>query len=146
MLIRLGTRSPFVIIGSTVMAFAINFQLALVFLIAMPIISILLYFIMKKSIILYKEIQKKLDNISLITRENIEGVRVIKAFSKEESEIERFKNRNNDYSEETIKALKVSSLLNPLTSVVMNFAIVFILYFGARKVNLELQLKEKLLH
>lgn len=136
MLIRLGTRSPFVIIGSTVMAFAINFQLALVFLIAMPIISILLYFIMKKSIILYKEIQKKLDNISLITRENIEGVRVIKAFSKEESEIERFKNRNNDYSEETIKALKVSSLLNPLTSVVMNFAIVFILYFGARKVNL----------
>lgn len=136
MLIRLGTRSPFVIIGSTVMAFAINFQLALVFLIAMPIISILLYFIMKKSIILYKEIQKKLDNISLITRENIEGVRVIKAFSKEESEIVRFKNRNNDYSEETIKALKVSSLLNPLTSVVMNFAIVFILYFGARKVNL----------
>mgnify|MGYP001227893384 CR=1 FL=1 len=136
MLIRLGTRSPFVIIGSTIMSFAINFQLALIFLITMPIISIILYIIMKKSIKIYKEIQKKLENIFLITKENIEGVRVVKAFSKEKSEIKRFKSKNNDYYEENIKALKVSSLLNPLTSVVMNFAIVFILYFGANKVNL----------
>ncbi|WP_418223713.1 ABC transporter ATP-binding protein [Clostridium isatidis] len=136
MLIRLGTRSPFVIIGSTIMAFAINFQLALIFLITMPIISAILFLIMKKSVKIYKEIQKKLENISLITKENIEGVRAVKAFSKEKREIERFGKGNAAYSEENIKALKVSSLLNPLTSIVMNFAIVFILYFGANKVNL----------
>ncbi|ASW42890.1 ABC transporter ATP-binding protein [Clostridium isatidis] len=136
MLIRLGTRSPFVIIGSTIMAFAINFQLALIFLITMPIISAILFLIMKKSVKIYKEIQKKLENISLITKENIEGVRAVKAFSKEKREIERFRKGNAAYSEENIKALKVSSLLNPLTSIVMNFAIVFILYFGANKVNL----------
>lgn len=136
MLIRLGTRSPFVIIGSTIMAFAINFQLALIFLITMPIISAILFLIMKKSVKIYKEIQKKLENISLITKENIEGVRAVKAFSKEKREIERFRKGNTAYSEENIKALKVSSLLNPLTSIVMNFAIVFILYFGANKVNL----------
>lgn len=135
MLIRLGTRSPFIIIGSTIMALSLDFHLAIIFIITIPLIVLVITLIMKKSIPMYKIIQKKLDNISLITRENVEGIRVVKAFSKEESEINRFNKANEEFVDKTIGVLKISSLLNPLTSIIMNFAIVLLLHFGAIRVN-----------
>ena len=135
MLIRLGTRSPFIIIGSTIMALSLDLHLSIIFIITIPLIVLVIVTIMKKSIPMYKIIQKKLDNISLITRENVEGIRVIKAFSKEESEINRFREANEDFVNKTIGVLKISSLLNPLTSIIMNFAIVLLLHFGAIRVN-----------
>lgn len=135
MLIRLGTRSPFIIIGSTIMALSLDFHLSVIFILTIPLIVLVIGTIMKKSIPMYKVIQKKLDNISLITRENIEGIRVVKAFSKEESEINRFNEANEAFVNKTIGVLKISSLLNPLTSIIMNFAIVLLLHFGAIRVN-----------
>ncbi|WP_300381864.1 ABC transporter ATP-binding protein [Clostridium sp.] len=135
MLIRLGTRSPFIIIGSTIMALSLDFHLSIIFIITIPLIVLVIGTIMKKSIPMYKVIQKKLDTISLITRESVEGVRVVKAFSKEEAEIKRFDEANKEFVNKTIGVLKISSLLNPLTSIIMNFAIVLLLHFGAIRVN-----------
>ena len=135
MLIRLGTRSPFIIIGSTIMALSLDFHLSIIFIITIPLIVLVIGTIMKKSIPMYKIIQKSLDNISLITRENVEGIRVVKAFSKEEDEINRFKEGNEEFVKRNIKVLKISSLLNPLTSIIMNMAIVLLLHFGGIRVN-----------
>lgn len=136
MLIRLGTRSPFVIIGSTIMAFMLDFKLAIIFLITTPLIALVIYLVMSKSLPLYKVIQGKLDNLSLITRENLEGVRVIKAFSKEETEKERFKNATTSLTETNIKVGKISALLNPITYIIMNLSVIAILWFGGIRVNI----------
>ena len=136
MLIRLGTRSPFVIIGSTIMAILIDFKLSIIFLITTPLIALVIYLVMSKSLPLYKVIQGKLDNISLITRENLEGARVIKAFSKEESEKERFNNSTIELAETNINVGKISALLNPITYIIMNLSIIAILWFGGIRVNI----------
>lgn len=136
MLIRLGTRSPFVIIGSTIMAFMLDFKLSIIFLITTPLIALVIYLVMSKSLPLYKVIQGKLDNLSLITRENLEGVRVIKAFSKEETEKERFKNATIELTEANIKVGKISALLNPITYIIMNLSVIAILWFGGIRVNI----------
>ena len=136
MLIRLGTRSPFVIIGSTIMAFILDFKLSIIFLITTPLIAFVIYLVMSKSLPLYKVIQGKLDNLSLITRENLEGVRVIKAFSKEETEKERFKNATIQLTESNIKVGKISALLNPITYIIMNLSVIAILWFGGIRVNI----------
>ncbi|MDV4152571.1 ABC transporter ATP-binding protein [Clostridium sp. AL.422] len=136
MLIRLGTRSPFVIIGSTIMAILIDYKLSIIFLITTPLIALVIYLVMSKSLPLYKVIQGKLDNISLITRENLEGVRVIKAFSKEENEKERFIDATVELTEASIKVGKISALLNPITYMIMNLAIIAILWFGGIRVNI----------
>lgn len=135
MMIRLGSRAPFIIIGSTIMALALDLKLSLIFLITIPLITLTIYFVMSKSLPLYKIIQNKLDTISLITRENLEGTRVIKAFSNEENEKLRFKNASNDLSDLSIGVGKISALLNPLTYMIMNLSIVAILWFGGIKVN-----------
>ena len=136
MLIRLGTRSPFIIIGSTIAAILIDFKLSIIFLITTPIIALIIYLVMSKSLPLYKVIQGKLDNLSLITRENLEGTRVIKAFSKEEKEKNRFKDATIELSETNINVGKISALLNPITYIIMNLAIIFILWFGGINVNI----------
>ena len=136
MLIRLGTRSPFVIIGSIIMALSIDIKLSIIFLITTPLIALVIYLVMSKSLPLYKVIQEKLDNLSLITRENLEGTRVIKAFSKENSEKERFKNSAIDLSNNSINVGKISALLNPITYIIMNLAIIAILWFGGINVNI----------
>lgn len=130
MLIRLAIRAPFLIIGSTLMAATINLKLSIVFLIAIPLIALVLYLVMNNSIPFFTLIQRKLDGISLITRENLEGVRVVRAFSKEESEKKRFYDASDELSDLSIKVGKISALLNPLTSIIMNFSIVAILWFG----------------
>ena len=135
MIIRLGSRAPFIIIGSTIMAMALDLKLSIIFIVTTPLIALVIYFVMSKSLPLYKIIQNKLDNISLITRENLEGTRVIKAFSKEESEKLRFKDASNDLSGTSINVGKISALLNPITYIIMNLSIVAILWFGGIRVN-----------
>ena len=135
MMIRLGSRAPFIIIGSTIMAIALDLKLSIIFIITTPLIALVIYFVMSKSLPLYKIIQNKLDHISLITRENLEGTRVIKAFSKEESEKLRFKDASNDLSDTSINVGKISALLNPIIYIIMNLSIVAILWFGGIRVN-----------
>lgn len=135
MAIRLGVRAPFIILGSAIMAMFINLKLSLIFFLSIPLIVLTLYLVMGKSIPLYRVIQKKLDKISLITRENLEGVRVVRAFSKQEVEKDRFNIAALDHSNTAIKVGKLSSLLNPLTFMIMNFSIAFIVWFGGIGVN-----------
>lgn len=135
MAIRLGVRAPFIILGSAIMAMFINLKLSLIFFLSIPLIVLTLYLVMGKAIPLYRVIQKKLDKISLITRENLEGVRVVRAFSKQEVEKDRFNIAALDHSNTAIKVGKLSSLLNPLTFMIMNFSIAFIVWFGGIGVN-----------
>lgn len=135
MLIRLAVRVPFLIIGSAVMAMMLDIKLSLIFFIVIPIITLTIYLIMSKSIPYYRVIQAKLDRISLITRENLEGVRVIRAFSKQKNEAERFNEANEDLLQTSINVGKISALLNPLTYVIMNFAIIVILWCGGIRVD-----------
>ena len=135
MFIRLAVRAPFLIIGSTIMAMTIDLKLSIIFLIAAPIIAIVIYLIMSKSIPFYSKIQNKLDNISLLTSENLEGARVVRAFSNEEYEMKKFYDASDNLSTESINVGKISALLNPITSLIANFAIVAILWFGGISVN-----------
>lgn len=136
MLIRLVIRAPFLALGAIVMAMVLDLKLSLIFLIATPIIVLILYIIMKKSIPYFRSLQKKLDKISLITRENLEGVRVVRAFSNQHNEEVRFNDASNDLSNTSIRVGKLSALLNPLTYIVLNFAIIAIIWFGGMRVDL----------
>lgn len=135
MLIRLVIRAPFLAIGAIIMAMILDFKLSLIFLIATPIIVAILYLVMSKSIPYFRSIQKKLDKISLITRENLEGVRVVRAFSNQNYEEARFDDASDDLSNTAIKVGKLSSLLNPLTYIVLNFSIIAIIWFGGIRVD-----------
>lgn len=135
MLIRLVVRAPFLVIGAAVMAMAIDLKLSLIFLAVMPLVAAVLYFIMFRSVPLYRVIQKKLDKISLITRESLSGARVIRAFSGEESEEKRFREANDDFAETSMRVGRLSALLNPLTYAIMNLAIAAIVWFGGFRVD-----------
>ncbi len=135
MLIRLVVRAPFLVIGAAVMAMAIDLKLSLVFLAVMPLVAAVLYFIMFRSIPFYKVIQKKLDKISLITRESLTGARVIRAFSREKAEEERFAEANDDFAVTSMRVGRLSALLNPLTYAIMNLAIAAIVWFGGFRVD-----------
>jgi len=135
MLIRLVIRAPFLAIGAIVMAMLIDMKLAIVFLIATPLIALVLYVIMSRSVPFFRVMQKKLDTISLISREGLSGARVIRAFSKQSSEVERFNTAANDQTNTAIQVGKLSALLNPLTYAIMNFAIIAIIWFGGWRVN-----------
>lgn len=135
MLIRLVVRAPFLVIGAAVMAMTIDLKLSLIFLAVMPIVSLILYLIMSRSVPFYKVIQKKLDKISLITRESLTGARVIRAFSRGEAEEKRFGEANDDYAETSMRVGRLSALLNPLTYAVMNLAIAAIVWFGGFRVD-----------
>lgn len=135
MLIRLVVRAPFLVIGAIAMALLLDLKLSLIFLAVAPVVSLLLYIIMKKSIPFYKGRQKTLDKISLITRENLSGARVIRAFSKQEKEEGRFDEANAEASDIAIQVGKLSALLNPATFLILNAAIIAILWFGGMRVN-----------
>lgn len=135
MLIRLVVRAPFLVIGATVMASMLDLKLSLLFVAAAVFIAVSIYFVMSRSIPFYQKIQKQLDKVSLITRENLSGVRVIRAFSGQKKETERFNNAAQSISKTAITAGKISALLNPLTTVIVNVAIILILYFGGVHVN-----------
>lgn len=135
MLIRLVVRAPFLVIGAAVMAMTIDLKLSLVFLAVMPLVAAVLYFIMFRSVPLYRVIQKKLDKISLITRESLSGARVIRAFSGEAAEEKRFREANDDFADTSMRVGRLSALLNPLTYAVMNLAIAAIVWFGGFRVD-----------
>lgn len=135
MLIRLVIRAPFLAIGAIVMAMIIDLKLAVVFLIATPLIAFVLYFIMGRSVPYFRVMQKKLDKISLVSREGLSGARVIRAFSKQDSEQQRFDAAADEQTNTAIKVGKLSALLNPLTYTIMNFAIIAIIWFGGSRVN-----------
>lgn len=135
MLIRLVVRAPFLVIGAAVMAMMIDLKLSVVFIAVAPIVAAALYIIMSRSVPFYKVIQQKLDRIGLVTRESLTGARVIRAFSREDTEEERFAAANADYSEISLRVGKLSVLLNPLTYAIMNIAIGIIIWYGGFRVN-----------
>lgn len=135
MLIRLVVRAPFLVIGATVMALLLDWKLACIFFVAAPLMALVLYLVMSRSIPFYRIIQKKLDRISLITRENLSGVRVIRAFSRQEKEKERFAQASEDQMTTSITVGRISALLNPLTSAIINLAIAAVIWFGGFRVD-----------
>lgn len=135
MTIRLASRSPFLIIGSLIMAFRINVSMSLIFICAAPLLALSIYLVMSRSLPLYLKIQKQLDHVSLICRENLAGIRVIRAFSKQNQEKERFHQATQKQKDMQMRVGKLSALLNPSTSVIVNCAILMILYVGSLKVN-----------
>lgn len=134
MMIRLVVRAPFLALGAIVMAMSLNVHLGIIFLIVTPLIVLVLYIIMSRSIPFFKMMQKKLDRISLVSREGLSGVRVIRAFSRQNTEQERFDKAADEQTNTAIRVGKLSALLNPLTYVIMNFGIVAIIWFGGSQV------------
>lgn len=135
MLIRLVIRAPFICIGAILMAMILDFRLSLILLAATPIFAIILYLIISKTSPLYQKYQQKIDAITMVLRENLSGVRIIRAFAKKGMEQRRFDASNDDLTSTAIQAGKISALLNPLTSFVMNAAILAILWTGAIHIN-----------
>ena len=136
MYIRLVVRAPFIVIGSAIMAISVDRKLSLVFLVVIPLVVLILYLVMSRSIKYYKVIQKKLDRISLVTREGLSGVRVIRAFSRQDTEQHRFDEANDEYLRISLDVGKLSALLNPLTYAVLNLAIAAIVWFGGFRVQI----------
>lgn len=134
MLIRLVVRVPFLCIGGLIMAMTINLKLSVILFITMPLFALIIYFIMSRTIPLFKTVQKKLDTLSVIIRENLSGVRVIRAFAKLDKERERFSKGNREYADMSIRVGKVSALLNPATTVIVNLGVAAILWFGGIQV------------
>lgn len=130
MMIRLFIRAPFLVIGAAVMAMIINLKLSLVFLAAAPLIAFVLYMIMSRTVPHYKTVQKKLDTVTNVTRENLAGVRVVRAFANQDYERARFKAAAEDLTRTSNTVGAISALLNPLTFAIINVAILAILYFG----------------
>ncbi len=135
MFIRLVIRAPFLVIGSVVMAMILDLKLSIIFIITTPVILLILYLIMSRSVPFFHIIQQKLDKISLITRENLGGSRVIRAFSKQEMEKDRFYEASSDHTNTAIKVGRISALLNPLTYATINLAIVAIIWYGGIRVD-----------
>ena len=135
MVIRLVMRTPFLLIGSIIMAMTIDLKLSLVFLVVAPLILAVVFIVLKATVPLYDKTQKNLDSVSNVTRENLQGARVIRSFNKQEYEETRFERSTKKLEKSSIKVSAVSSLLNPLTATIINFAIVAVLWFGGIQVN-----------
>lgn len=135
MFLRLFLRSPFIVIGAAVMAFTIDAGAALIFVGVLAVLSLVIGIIMKANIPMLMKVQKSLDRVLNLTRENLSGVRVIRAFSREEQECELFSTENSKLSKLSLVAGRVSGLLNPLTYVIINLAIVMLIKVGGVKVG-----------
>lgn len=133
--LRLFLRSPFIVFGAAIMAFFVDVRAALVFLVTIPVLSVIVFAIILGGAPIYKKVQSKLDVILGKTRENLAGVRVIRAFLAEKAEVKSFKDNNNELMKSQLFAGKISALMNPLTYIVVNLSIVYILYTGAIEVN-----------
>ncbi|MGN0436106.1 MAG: ABC transporter ATP-binding protein [Wujia sp.] len=136
MFLRLFMRSPFIVFGAAIMAFTVDFKTALIFLITLPVLVLIVFGIMFASIPLYRKVQNHLDEVLLKTRENLAGVRVIRAFNQEKKEKEEFYITTLELTKGQLFVGKISSFLNPLTYAVINLSIVFILWRGAKQVDL----------
>lgn len=136
LVLRLFLRSPFIVVGAIVMAFFVDVKLALIFLIATPMIGAVIYFVMSGSIPYYRKIQSILDKVSLLTRENLAGARVIRAFSKQTNEVEDFQKTCNALKDEQLVVGRIANLLNPATYIVVNAAVIALIWCGGFQVNI----------
>ena len=134
--LRLFLRSPFVVIGAMIMAFTVNFRAALIFVVAIPLLSVVVFGVMVITRPLYKSVQTRLDRVLGLTRENLTGVRVVRAFDKEKSEVDRFEDANELLTKMQLHVGHISALMNPLTYVIINLAIVALLYVGSIEINI----------
>lgn len=132
--LRLLLRSPFIVFGSMIMAFFVDAKLALIFVVIIPILAIIVFAIILLTRPLYQKIQRKLDTVLKLTRENISGNRVVRAFAIENKEINKFNNSSNELYKEEVKGGIFSNLMNPLTYVIINLGIVAIIYFSEQPV------------
>lgn len=136
MTLRLFMRSPFIVFGAMVMAFTIDVKCALIFVVTIPLLSIVVFGIMIWTIPLYRKVQGQLDNVLKITRENLAGVRVIRAFNKENEEIERFDENNGRLAAMQMFVGKISAIMNPVTYIMINGAVIILIWSGAIQVNI----------
>ncbi len=136
MTLRLFLRSPFIVFGAAIMAFTIDTKSAFYFCVAIPLLSVIVFGIMLGTVPLYAKVQAALDKSLLTANENLDGLRVIRAFNMQKKEVERFKSETEDYASKAVFSSKVSSLLNPITFIIVNAALIAILYGGAVEVNL----------
>ncbi len=136
MTLRLFLRSPIIVFGAMIMAFTIDVKCALIFVVAIPLLSVVVFGIILSTIPMYKKVQSKLDQVLGITRENLTGVRVIRAFHQEAKEADRFRENNEALSVMQIFVGKISACMNPVTYIIVNGAIIALIYTGAVQVNI----------
>lgn len=135
MVLRLFLRSPFIVFGAMIMAFTIDVKAAFIFVVTIPLLSIVVFGIMMITMPMYKKVQAGLDTVLGATRENLTGARVIRAFNKEEEEIEQFEKKNAALADLQLFVGKISALTNPVTYIIINAATIILLYTGAVRVN-----------
>lgn len=135
LVLRLFLRSPFIVAGAMIMAFTINVKAALVFVVAIPLLAIVVFGIMAVSIPLYKKVQKQLDKVLLITRENLNGVRVIRSVCRQEHEIKSFEDTNASLMRLQVFVGRISAFLNPVTYIIVNAALIAIIWIGGLQVD-----------
>lgn len=135
MFIRLAVRAPFLVIGAAVMAVMIDVKLSVIFFIVAPFIAVVIFLIMRKTIPMYKATQKKLDRAATLTGEGLEGVRVIRAFSRQNEEIQKFDEAVDGLTESSVAVGKISAILNPFAFMVMNLGIAAIIWFGGIRID-----------
>ena len=134
--LRLFLRSPFVVFGAMIMAFTVNVRAALIFVVAIPLLSVVVFGVMVVTRPLYKTVQTRLDRVLGLTRENLTGARVVRAFDKEQTEVNRFEDANALLTKMQLHVGHISALMNPLTYVIINLAIVALLYVGSIEINI----------
>lgn len=135
MVLRLFLRSPFIVVGAFVMAMSIDFKAGLIFLLVIAVLSAVVAMIMKVTVPMYRDVQNTLDSVTLMTRENLTGARVIRAFTEEEQEYSRFSKKNNLLAHFQRAVGRISALMNPITYIIINLGIVLLIYYGALSVN-----------
>lgn len=133
--LRLFLRSPFIVIGTVVMAFTVDAKTAIIFAVSIPLLAVVVFGIMFYSVPIYKKVQSRLDSVMRMTRENLSGVRVIRAFNHEQKEIEDFDKCSEELKEMQLYGGKISAYLNPITYVIVNLSIVLIIYVGGLRVD-----------
>lgn len=136
LVLRLFLRSPFIVFGAMIMAFTVDVKAALVFVVTIPLLSLIVFGIMLVMMPMYKKVQADLDQVLLATRENLTGARVIRAFNKEEDETKRFENANQILTDAQKYVGRISGMMNPLTYIIVNGAIIALIYVGAVRVDI----------
>ncbi|MDR0905229.1 MAG: ABC transporter ATP-binding protein, partial [Oscillospiraceae bacterium] len=129
-LLRFMTRGPFMFIGGVIMAFTLSPKLALILVVALPIVLVFVIVLINRAIPLYTRVQERLDTVNTAIRENLLGIRVVKSFALEERQAERFDGANTNFAETSIKAQKTTFLMTPINTLVMNLCVVAVLWFG----------------
>ena len=136
LVLRLFLRSPFIVFGAMIMAFTVDVKAALIFVVTIPLLSLIVFGIMLVTMPMYKKVQADLDQVLLTTRENLTGARVIRAFNKEEDETKRFENANQILTDAQKYVGRISGMMNPLTYIIVNGAIIALIYVGAVRVDI----------